>query len=337
MNSWLNTPAASKVAIYNEISSRTGMASHAVEKDWWVVQVLSVIFEMDVSKHLVFKGGTSLSKAWNLIERFSEDIDLAIDRSFFGFNGELSKKQITALRKAANKHISETFYPELQQLFADKGLTGVNWVLESTTESDQDPKVINLYYPSVIPHSEYIHPRVQIEIGCRSLIEPFSMQEISSLVDTHFPDLFNSPAVVIPVVQAERTLLEKIMLLHEEFSKPHDQIRVNRLSRHLYDVYKLSKTETLDKAIKDKSLYEVIVNHRHRFTKIGGVDYHLHQPQSINPIPPDAVIDVWKQDYRRMQEEMIYAESPDFDNMISDLKLLKKRLNEIEWTVELNF
>jgi len=72
-----------KLAAFQTVSNKSNLSSFAVEKDWWVVQTLSIIFEMEVAKHLVFKGGTSLSKAWNLIERFSEDIDLAIDRSFF--------------------------------------------------------------------------------------------------------------------------------------------------------------------------------------------------------------------------------------------------------------
>ena len=94
-----NIPATEKAAIYRQISNKTGIPVFAVEKDWWVVQTLSVIFEMEVAQHLVFKGGTSLSKAWRLIERFSEDIDLAIDREFFGFNGDLGKNQRDKLRK----------------------------------------------------------------------------------------------------------------------------------------------------------------------------------------------------------------------------------------------
>jgi predicted nucleotidyltransferase component of viral defense system len=107
MNKWFIIPESTKSKTYIQIAEETGMASFAVEKDWWVVQTLSIIFEMKVSEYLVFKGGTSLSKAWNLIDRFSEDVDLAIDRKFLGFEGELSKKQITALRKAANFYVSE--------------------------------------------------------------------------------------------------------------------------------------------------------------------------------------------------------------------------------------
>ena len=89
-----------KAAIFNEIAAEKGMKPFAVEKDWWVSRTLEIIFQMDISKHLVFKGGTSLSKAWKLINRFSEDIDLAIDKEFFeGFKGDISNSKITKLRK----------------------------------------------------------------------------------------------------------------------------------------------------------------------------------------------------------------------------------------------
>jgi len=153
-----------KTVIYNELGRTTGMAPYAVEKDWWVVQTLAIIFEMDIGQHLVFKGGTSLSKAWGLIERFSEDVDLAIDRSFLGFNGELKKKDRTNLRKATSTYISEIFYPALITKFMENGLTDVEFKIKEAKSSDQDPRIIEIYYPNVIKTSGYIQPRVQVEI-----------------------------------------------------------------------------------------------------------------------------------------------------------------------------
>ncbi|WP_050979851.1 nucleotidyl transferase AbiEii/AbiGii toxin family protein [Flavobacterium sp. ACAM 123] len=153
--SFHNLPEIEKINIVQQVSNIQGLAPFAVEKDWWVVQTLAVIFEMQVGEHLVFKGGTSLSKAWNLIDRFSEDVDLAIDRKFLGFEGGLSKKQITALRKSANNYISEIFYIELQAEFIKKGFLGLRWEIIKTTESDDDPVVINLYYPHSIDMSGY--------------------------------------------------------------------------------------------------------------------------------------------------------------------------------------
>lgn len=338
MNKWLTFPDERKAVAYTQIAENTGMAAHAVEKDWWVVQVLTTIFEMQSGQHLVFKGGTSLSKAWGLINRFSEDVDLAIDRSFLGFNGELKKKEITALRKKANQYITHTFYPELKQRMLDKGFNNVQWEILNSTESDQDPKIILMHYPNVIESPGYLQPRVQIEIGCRSLREPFKLQAINALLDEHYPATdFAMPAIQVPTVIPERTFLEKIFLLHEEFSKPNQFIRVDRLSRHLYDVYQLSKTNIANNALTDTQLYETIVKHRHQFTRVSQVDYNLHQPQSINPIPPDEIIKAWEADYNTMLTEMIYGDPPTFKQIIEQLINLKTKINAANWTMKSKF
>lgn len=331
-------PDNDRAVIYQQITNTMGMPAHAVEKDWWVVQVLSAIFELESGKHLVFKGGTSLSKAWGLIDRFSEDVDLAIDRSFLGFEGELKKKQITALRKTANQYITETFFPELKQKMIENGFADLKWEIIDSDESDQDPKIIMMYYPHAIESPGYIQPKVQIEIGCRSLREPFKIQNFNALVDEHYPKTdFAMPAINVPTVVPERTFLEKIFLLHEEFSKPMQSIRVQRLSRHLYDVYQLSKTTIADNALKDSELYETIVNHRYQFTRISKVDYNLHQPQAINPIPPDEIIKAWEADYNTMLTEMIYGNAPTFLEMIKQLIALKTRINKVDWKMESSF
>lgn len=334
--SFHNLPEIEKINIIQQVSNIQGLAPFAVEKDWWVVQTLAVIFKMQVGEHLVFKGGTSLSKAWNLIDRFSEDVDLAIDRKFLGFEGRLSKKQITVLRKSANNYISEIFYIELQAEFIKKGFLGLRWEIIKTIESDQDPIIINLYYPHSIDMPGYILPRVQIEIGCRSLREPFSKQKITSLITAQFPDaVFSEGLCSIPTVNPERTFLEKIFLLHEEFNKPRGKIRFERLSRHLYDVCQLSRTDFAGTALHNKELYETIVQHRLKFTKIGNVDYNLHQPQTINIIPSDSIIEYWKADYETMQEQMIYGDSPSFETIILELLELQNKINSLDWRIDI--
>ncbi len=115
-----------KVDIFNAVAAENGMTLFAVEKDWWVSRTLEIIFQMPIAPHLVFKGGTSLSKAWKLINRFSEDIDLAIDKAFFeGYQGDISKTQIGKLRKVAGAYTTGTFFEELKQEFEAKGFTGL--------------------------------------------------------------------------------------------------------------------------------------------------------------------------------------------------------------------
>jgi predicted nucleotidyltransferase component of viral defense system len=331
---------AEKAAIFMEVATQKGMKPFAVEKDWWVSRTLEIIFQLPVAKHLVFKGGTSLSKAWKLINRFSEDIDLAIDKEFFGFTGELGKNQRDKLRKTAGAYTTGTFFEELKQAFEAKGYTDLNFVVVEAKDSGQDPRVLEIYYPNVIStDSEYIIPRVQIEVGCRSLKEPFTIQKFGSLVDEYYAEKdFVEPLFEVPTVNAERTFLEKLFLLHEEFNRPTEKMRVDRLSRHLYDIYHLTNAGIAEKAINDKELYETIVAHRYKFSRVGEVDYNRHNPLTINSIPPQEVFSAWKTDYAKMMENMIYEESkPSFDDLINNLKEIQNQLQEVDWSFELDF
>jgi hypothetical protein len=190
MIEWLSVPDQTKINIFSEVALKTGLPAFAVEKDWWVVQTLANIYELEVAQHLVFKGGTSLSKAWGIIDRFSEDVDLAIDREFLGFSGELSKNQRNALRKAASSYISSNFLKDLNNQFKKNGFTDVKIKVIDAVDSDQDPRIIEVYYPNLIPSPGYLQPKVDVEIGCRSLREPFSEKQFGSLVDEVYADSF---------------------------------------------------------------------------------------------------------------------------------------------------
>ena len=335
------TEKAEKEAVFNAIAAEKGMTPFAVEKDWWVSRTLEIIFQMDIANHLVFKGGTSLSKAWKLINRFSEDIDLAIDKEFFeGYSGDISKTKISKLRKEAGVYTTGTFFTDLQEEFKNKGYNELDFKVIDTGESDQDPRVIEIYYPNVITSSsEYVLPRVQIEISCRSLREPFTIKSFGSLVDEVYAGRdFAEPLFEVPTVNPERTFLEKVFLLHEEFHRPADKMRVDRLSRHLYDIYHLTKAGIAEKAISDKELYETIVAHRYKFSRVGEVDYNLHNPKTLNPIPVPGIIEEWKSDYAKMKDDMIYEEKkPSFEDLINNLEELRTKLQALDWAFELTF
>ena len=110
-----------KNKIFSEIQKQISLPPAAIEKDWWVVQTLKIVFQMKAAPYLIFKGGTSLSKAWGIIDRFSEDIDLGLSREFLGFSGKISRTQVGKLRDASYKYISETFLPELREAFKQNG------------------------------------------------------------------------------------------------------------------------------------------------------------------------------------------------------------------------
>lgn len=285
---------------------------------------------MDCANALVFKGGTSLSKGWNVINRFSEDIDLALDREFLGFSGELTIGDIRRLRRKSFKFISEVFTEDLKNKFIELGFENVIIKPRKVDNHDQDPLIIEIYYDKLTETDSYLKPGVLVEVGSRSLKEPYSQRTFGTFISEIFTDNpFTDNPITIPIVNPERTFLEKIFLLHEEFQKPQEKIRVERLSRHLYDIEKLSQTEFLERALQDKELYNTIVKHREKFTPISGIDYANLTPDKINFIPPDTIIKKWEDDYNEMRSSMIYGQTLSFDELISRLTKLQKRINQL--------
>lgn len=331
LKEWFQLPDETKIRLFAETSRQIGLPSSSVsEKDWWVVQTLAVIFSMDCANALIFKGGTSLSKGWNLIQRFSEDIDLALDREFLGFTGELSKQDIKKLRRKSYQFITEVFTEELKNKFAELGFKEVTVKCREVENHDQDPLIIEIYYNKLTETDTYLKPGVLVEVGCRSLKEPFTQRTFGTFVSEIYTDnLFTDKPITIPVVNPERTFLEKVFLLHEEFQKPFDKIRVERLSRHLYDIEKLSQTGYAETALKDTELYNTIVRHRSKFTAISGIDYDRHKPENIKFIPPDNLLPLWEKDYQDMTASMIYGQPLPFDELIKRLTELQKRINTI--------
>jgi len=332
LREWQKLSVEEKYFYVNETAQKIGLPFQSVEKDWWVTHTLSIIFSMPYAKSLIFKGGTSLSKAWNVIERFSEDIDLALDREFLGFAGELSKTQISKLRYASYKFLTEEFTPKLQQKFKELGFTDVLVKYREVVNHDQDPLIIEIYYPKLTEKDIYLRPGVLVEIGSRSLKEPFSLCKFKTLVAEHYSNKsFADNEVTIPTVNVERTFWEKVFLLHEEYQRPAEKRRVERLSRHLYDIEKISKTPYFQKALSDKDLYKTIVTHRDKFSHLGGVDYKKHEPQFINIVPPENLLSLWEKDYAEMSESMIYGEKLRFKELIDNLKQVNEKINRIEW------
>ena len=329
---WLQLSTTDKQAIFNEVSAQINLSSAAIEKDWWVVRTLELVFASSIAPHTVFKGGTSLSKAWNLIDRFSEDIDLALDRRFLGIekpDSEMTGSQVSKLRKLSAKFITEKYFPELAQLFKAAGLK-VEIKLGEIKTDDQDPLIIEIYYDTLTDPIPYLKPRVLIDIGSRSLIEPFNERSFTSMIGEKYKGkAFADNNIIIPSVNPQRTFLEKIFLLHEEFQLPIEKIKVERKSRHLYDVEKLMDTEYAMAALGNKALYQTIVEHRAKLTPLRGIDYANHTPDKINPIPPDAMMGAWEKDYQIMQESMLYNPSLPFDKLIERMKELNSRINNL--------
>lgn len=323
MNNWLGLSKERQIDLFNQIGAQTGLPPFAIEKDAWVTLVLRILFSSEIGDHIVFKGGTSLSKVFHLIERFSEDVDLSISKEYFGFEGELNKGQIRKLRRASHdfssKELPEIIKFELDNYGISNELFEIN--VPNKNISDQDPEQLHLNYQSVFEEDQYLPSRVLIELGARSLNEPFSIRSINSLIDENFPGLsFTEKDFNIKVIIPGKTFLEKMILLHEEFSKTKEKIRYHRMSRHLYDIYQIIDSDIGKMAIQDDNLFRNICQHRLIYTPVKGVNYNTLNIKDLNYIPPDEVKEQFRNDYRQMRENMIYGDSPDFDDMLKRLK-----------------
>jgi hypothetical protein len=329
LSEWFKLTDANKRNIFAETARQKALPISSIEKDWWVVQTLSALFSTEYADKIIFKGGTSLSKAWGLIERFSEDIDLVLDREFLGFAGDLSNKQIHKLRYASYEFISTKFVTTLDLSFKKAGFENVIVKPQQVVNHDQDPLTIEIYYPKLTGQDIYLRPDILVEIGSRSLKEPFSQRNIRTFVSETFTEmLFTENSIIVPTVNPERTFLEKVFLLHEEYQRPPEKMRVERLSRHLYDIEKLSQTPYFQKAMNDKELYNTIVAHREKFSRLGGVDYTKHAPKFIRIVPPENLLPLWENDYERMKNSMIFGEKISFSELITRIYKAQKIINQ---------
>jgi hypothetical protein len=333
--SWTDLSKPRRIALLKLLENRTSLNAKSIEKDWWVTLVLKAIFEGSYGSHIVFKGGTSLSKCWRIIDRFSEDIDLAIDREFLGFSGNLSKREIgKKLRKASCSLVRGKLREDIEEYILNLGIDKAQFTLEVniTDESNVDPETLFLHYESVLDNSDYIFNTVKIEIGSRSLMEPWESVSIKSIISELLPTAdFADADFEVQAVLPKRTFLEKAFLLHELFQNETLGKDVNRMSRHLYDLEKLMDSKYCKNILDDNVLYNEIIKHREQFTSIVGVDYKMHQPQTISFVPPTSMIKEWERDYLLMQENMIYSESLSFKELLARIIELNKRFNSVSF------
>ena len=332
---WLNNELVDRLAMLQQTAIKhSGISRMAIEKDWWVTVALKALFQTDCRDSLIFKGGTSLSKGFNIIERFSEDIDLAISHSFFGIE-KTNKNQRDKLKKSARRYIQETLAVQFDEQLKSMGITG--YTIENVTQvqnkngewvpidSDKDPTVILLHYPSIVEDPiSYIPPRVKIEISCLSMDEPTEGRQISSLIGETFEKEDADTNCKIRTVVPTRTFLEKIFLLAEEFQK--DNHRSVRMSRHLYDLERLMDTEYGREALTDRALYEAIVEHRRAYYALKYVNYDLHSPATINFLIPEQAKEAWTADYADMRRFFIYGRSLEFDALMQKIAELQQRV-----------
>lgn len=319
-----------KLAI-EQTAARKGWIATSVEKDFWVCWTLEQLFALpELKGHLTFKGGTSLSKAWGLIDRFSEDIDLTIGRDALGFGGENSPerapsakqqaKRLKALREACGAFVSKTLLPNLSDRFAGELAADV-WQLVLDAD-DPDRQTLRFPYPTHFggEQARYVHPIVKIEFGARSDPWPAHERSIQPVITEEFPQLFAQPETIVHALAPERTFWEKAMLLHEETYRPTDKQRRPRMARHYYDLYRLIQSGIAAKGVEDVDLFKQVLAHRSVFFAQNWIDYQAMAPDTLRLLPLQNQEQSWRQDYTAMQAEMFTQVPPDFDAVLDVIR-----------------
>jgi hypothetical protein len=329
---WINLSEKQQIQVLEQTGIAKGLPAFVIEKDGWVAVVLKAIFQSKYADSIIFKGGTSLSKAYNLINRFSEDIDLIIDRHLLGFDELKTSGEIKRLRKASGGFIINEFREELIVQLENLGIAKERYEIKYNDHVDDtsDPNTLEIYYNSVVPvNNTYIQQRVLLELGARSLTEPTEAKSIISYIDEQYANLpFAEPAFEVQVVLPVRTFIEKVLLLHEEFSKPIDKIRTDRLTRHFYDLDKMMLAGYGEQAIADDELFNTIVKHRKSVNSIRGMDYSNHEKGKLTILPPEEIRTKWEEDYKTMRENMIVGESLTWDELLKSIAAIESKLNK---------
>lgn len=337
-------PTRDRTALFGETGASRGVADTIIEKDFWVCWTLRRLFERPAdTPTLVFKGGTSLSKAFNAIRRFSEDIDLSFDRADLGYTGNrdpekagLSRKKvgqlIDDLVRDVELHIAEKLLPTLHASIvrqlgepADGG-----WSLEI---DPADAQTMNFHYPTALATAEYesmgyITPRVKLELGARGDPWPTEQRVIRPYAAEDFPDFFENPDSTVVVLSARRTFWEKATALHAEAHRPAQSSTPQYFSRHYYDLAMLIDTDEGKAAATDFKLLMQVANHKATFFRSSWASYETACPGTLRLLPDQARIKDLRADYKAMAPMMFDDKPPSFDDIIAKIATLQDRINK---------
>jgi Nucleotidyl transferase AbiEii toxin, Type IV TA system len=338
MNAFLSFSEGRRRTVCEQAQDTLGLPPATIEKDFWVCWTLKKLFDLpEWGTHLTFKGGTSLSKGWALIERFSEDIDIVIDRDALGFGGDMAperapskkqtRKRLDALKEASQRCVNETLLPLLRKAISQEMPAELSWQLDSDPD-DPDGQTLLLAYPTAFADQmAYLRQVVKIELGARSDTEPTQKIDIHPYIADAFSDLLTQAHFSVRAVSPERTFWEKAMLLHEETFRPPEKKRQARMARHYYDLYRLIEAGIGRKASGDIELFNRISAHRQVYFRYTWVDYDTLRPGRLQLVPPDEQLDDWKSDYTVMKGEMFFGEPPAFDHLIQIVQEFQDAFN----------
>lgn len=339
MDAFLTMQADIRRQLCTAAGAAMGLNPASIEKDFWVCWILRELFTLpETGPHLTFKGGTSLSKGWKLIERFSEDVDVVIDREFLGFGGARSpetatgsnerKRRLEALRAASQTHIRESLAPALKRRLRERLPDEKTWTL-SDDPGDPDGQTLVFAYPAAFPATGYLRAVVKIEFGSRSDIEPSATPSIQPYIAEALPDALGPSTFTVQTLDPKRTFWEKSSLLHEETYRTGGNAPAARLARHYYDLWCLIRAGVGDAALAEPELFDRVVAHRAVFFRRAKEAQDALRPGSLRLLPAVERQQDWKRDYEAMRETMFFGEPPQFDEILEVVGEFERRFNAL--------
>ncbi len=340
MIQFANLPAQERELYFRQTAILLSLPPHLIEKDFWVCFVLRLLFSIEsVSPHLTFKGGTSLSKVFKAIHRFSEDVDFAVSREGLGFGGKHAPDEPGLSWSVREKRLQELGHKcrdwtrdELLPTFNEKlhqSLPGLSWSIDLVEDSNQNQQVLFRYPPSAITLSTSYNPStVRVELTARTDNHPASNAIVRSYVAEQIEDAMGDADVHVVVLNSERTFWEKATILHQLHFLENPERLPAGYSRHYYDVYQLVREGFSRSAMSDMQLLPEVADHKRVYYRQGWARYDLaRNPQTLELLPNLKIETHLKRDYELMQE-MIFRSPPTFDEIIQPLKSLKNEVNE---------
>lgn len=338
MDAFAQSSVADRRLAFEQAAAARQLSPQILEKDFWVCWTLKRLFALPtIGEHLIFKGGTSLSKIFKVIERFSEDIDVSMDRGFLGFGGDNEpeaggsnkekQRRIDALRVACQQKITNELQPALDAIIKSKVCSGEKWSLRADA-TDPDGQTLLFAYPSAWPvaGAAYVRQTVKIEMGARADHWPCEAKTITPYVVEGFPGAFKEPICTVKVLSVERTFWEKATILHAEFHRPAGKAIPERFSRHYCDFYELIRKGVAKSAVERLELLGRVAQHKSLFFKSSWAKYGEAAKGTLKIHPPGERIGALNDDYARMQE-MFFGQPPDFTAMMTTLRMWEEEFN----------
>ncbi len=323
-------------------SEKLGYPTYVIEKDFWVTYILDTLFNRIDHKHrILFKGGTSLSKCYKLIDRFSEDIDLSLHMADLGFeedkaphkvaqkeSNSAAKRAVEDLKIAGEVFLENTILVLLKEKIEEDVGAVENW---SLSLDDKNAENLLFYYPKSLEDDEYgnkyVKPVVLVETGTKSEHLPTEEIEVNSLLEDAITEI-DSKAVV-KVLSPKRTFWEKVTLLHAENNINCVERVKERLSRHLYDIVMLSRSPIGIEAVRDLTLLDTVAKHKAFYYRSNAAKYDEAKVGTLKIVPKGEILEAFRIDYEKMRS-MFAGEVIGFDVIIEELQVLENKINTID-------